>query len=95
MDSLNTEIADLVENTRTLEYEYIVGDISGYGTLSTGHGHFDLVHESTMLHCVVFGSRLNRLQGEIEDGTLAAVKGHISYYESEGVSQKLDPVPSG
>jgi exodeoxyribonuclease VII large subunit len=84
VDSLNTKIADLVENTRTLEYEYIIGDISGYGTSSNGHGHFDLVHDGSTIHCVVFGSRLHRLQDEIEDGTLAAVKGDISYYESEG-----------
>jgi exodeoxyribonuclease VII large subunit len=84
VNSLNTEIADLVENTPTLEYEYILGDVSDYGTSSNGHGHFDLVHEDSTLHCVVFRSRLNRLQNEIEDGTLAAVKGDISYYESEG-----------
>jgi exodeoxyribonuclease VII large subunit len=84
VDSLNTEIAEIVENTQTLEYEYIVGDISGYGTSSNGHGHFDLVHENSTLHCVVFRSRLDRLQDDIENGTLAAVKGDVSYYESEG-----------
>lgn len=84
VDSLNSDISDLVENTAALEYEYIVGDISGYGTSSNGHGHFDLVHDDSSLHCVVFRSRLDRLQDEIDNGTLAAVKGDISYYESEG-----------
>jgi exodeoxyribonuclease VII, large subunit len=84
VDSLNTEIAGLVETTPALEYEYVLGDVSDYGTSSNGHAHFDLVHEDSTLHCVVFRSRLARLQDELEDGTLAAVNGDISYYESEG-----------
>lgn len=84
VDDLNTQIANLIEDTPALECEYILGDISDYGTSANGHGHFDLVHEGSTLHCVVFQSRLARVKDELEDGTLAAVRGDISYYEREG-----------
>jgi exodeoxyribonuclease VII large subunit len=84
VNEINTQIADLIEGTQTLAHEYILGDISDYGVSSNGHGHFDLVHEDSSFHCVVFRSRLDELQDDIEQGTLAAVSGDISYYESEG-----------
>ncbi|MFC7138510.1 exodeoxyribonuclease VII large subunit [Halosimplex aquaticum] len=84
VDDLNDEIADLVETSDHLDYDYICGDVSDYGVSANGHGHFDLVHDEATIHCVVFASRLDRVGADIEDGTQAAVKGDISYYESEG-----------
>ncbi|WP_123537861.1 exodeoxyribonuclease VII large subunit [Halosimplex salinum] len=99
VDRLNAEIADLVENTDHLDYDYICGDISDYGVSANGHGHFDLVHEDTSIHYVVFASRLDRVADDIEDGTQVAVKGDLSYYESEGnvslIVQQVVPVGEG
>ncbi|WP_415383469.1 exodeoxyribonuclease VII large subunit [Halosimplex sp. TS25] len=59
-------------------------NVSDYGVSANGHGHFDLVHDDATIHCVVFASRLGRVDDDIEDGTQVAVKGDLSYYESEG-----------
>jgi len=99
VDALNDEIADLVENTDHLQYDYILGDISDYGVSSNGHGHFDLVHEDVSLHCVVFANRLDRVADDIEDGTHVAVKGDLSYYEDESqvsvIVRQIVPVGEG
>ena len=84
VNDINTQIGDLVEGSPAIEHEYILGDISDYSISSNGHGHFDLVHEDSSLHCVIFRSRVDKLQNDIEQGILAAVSGDISYYESEG-----------
>lgn len=84
VNNINTEIADLIEGTPAVNHEYILGDISDYSVSSNGHGHFDLVHEGSSLHCVIFRSRLDGISKDIEEGTLAAVSGDISYYENEG-----------
>jgi exodeoxyribonuclease VII large subunit len=68
VDDLNTQIADLVEDTPALECEYIIGDISDYGISANGHGHFDLVHEGqhSIVSCFSLvwpGSKMNLKTG--------------------------------
>ena len=93
VDALNDEIAAVVENTPELAYDYVLGDVSGYGVSSNGHGHFDLVHEDATVHCVVYAFKLRTLDLDIENGTQVAVKGDLSYYEAEGqVSIVVDDV---
>ncbi|WP_415380451.1 exodeoxyribonuclease VII large subunit [Halosimplex sp. TS25] len=51
------------------------------------------------IHCVVFASRLDHVADDIEDGTQVAVKGDLSYYESEGqvslIVRQVVPVGDG
>jgi len=93
VDALNDEIAALVQNAPDLDYDYVLGDVSGYGVSSNGHGHFDLVHENTTVHCVVYSYKLDTLALDVDDGTQVAVKGDLSYYEAEGqVSIVVDDI---
>ncbi len=84
VDALNNQISDVVEQTPTLKYDYILGDVSDYGVSGNGHAHFDLVHEDSKIHCVIYAFRLHSMDVTVEDGTLAAVKGELSYYEANG-----------
>ncbi len=84
VDTLNADISSLLENHPGLEYEYILGDVSGYGISGNGHAHFDLEHGGSTIHCVIFKNWLARLDVEIEDGEQVAVKGDLSYYEANG-----------
>ncbi|MCU4975713.1 exodeoxyribonuclease VII large subunit [Halobacteria archaeon AArc-m2/3/4] len=90
VDALNDEIGTLLENSSALRYDYVVGDVSDYGISGNGHAHFDLVHEGSTLHCVIYSYRLDSLGGgegeggELDDGTKAAVKGDLSYYAANG-----------
>ncbi|SFR97566.1 Exodeoxyribonuclease VII large subunit [Halomicrobium zhouii] len=93
VDALNDEIAALVQNAPDLDYDYVLGDVSGYGVSSNGHGHFDLVHENATVHCVVYSYKLDTLALDVDDGTQVAVKGDLSYYEAEGqVSIVVDDI---
>ncbi|WP_254810709.1 exodeoxyribonuclease VII large subunit [Natronosalvus amylolyticus] len=84
VDSLNEQISELLENIPNLQYEYVLGDVSDYGVSGNGHAHFDLVHNGSKIHCVIFQYQLNRLDIDIEDGTQMAVNGDLSYYDANG-----------
>jgi exodeoxyribonuclease VII large subunit len=84
VDALNEEIETLVEDSPALEYDYVLGDVSNYGVSSNGHGHFDLVHEGSTIHCVVYDYKRETLDMDIESGTQVAVNGDLSYYAKEG-----------
>jgi len=84
VDALNNQISDVVEHTSSLKYDYILGDVSDYGVSGNGHAHFDLVHEDSKIHCVIYAFRLQSMDVTVEDGALAAVKGDLSYYEANG-----------
>ncbi len=84
VDSLNEQIGDLLENVPELNYEFVVGDVSDYGISGNGHAHFDLVHNGSKIHCVIFQYQLTRLDLDIEEGTRMAVKGDLSYYDANG-----------
>lgn len=88
VDTLNTEISEVLE-TADFDYEYILGDVSSYGVSGNGHAHFDLVHEDSKIHCVIFEYRLKSLDSNIEDGTHVAVKGDLSYYAENGSTSLL------
>ncbi|MFP9193732.1 exodeoxyribonuclease VII large subunit [Natrialbaceae archaeon A-CW1-1] len=84
VDDLNDEISAILEETPDLQYDYVLGDVSGYGISGNGHAHFDLVHEGATIHCVIFSYRLRSYDVEIDDGTHIAVKGDLSFYEANG-----------
>ncbi|WP_424004746.1 exodeoxyribonuclease VII large subunit [Haloarcula salina] len=93
VDALNADIGSLLEDAPELEFDYAVGDVSDAGVSSNEHVHFDLVHEGSTIHCVVFSYRREQLDLDIEDGTQVAVKGSLSYYEDGGtVSIIVDDV---
>lgn len=93
VDELNDEIGALVEDAHDLRYDYVVGDVSGPGTSSRGHLHFDLVRDGSSMHCVRFGGWPDDSDGAFEDGELVAVKGDLSYHQAEGqVSIVVDHV---
>ncbi|WP_252697907.1 exodeoxyribonuclease VII large subunit [Natronosalvus vescus] len=99
VDTLNTQISELLENVPNLQYEYVVGDVSDYGISGNGHAHFDLVHNGSKIHCVIFQYQLSTMDVEVEDGTQMAVKGDLSYYDSNGsvslIVQHCVPVGEG
>ena len=84
VDTVNDELATLIEDADHLSFDYLVGDISDCGTSSNGHLHFDLVHNESSIHCVCFQFRLSRLDADLEDGLQVGVKGDLSYYEDGG-----------
>ncbi len=84
VDALNSEISDALEQTSSLQYDYVLGDVSDYGVSGNGHAHFDLVHGGSTIHCVIFSYRLRSLTTDIDDGTQIAVKGELSFYEANG-----------
>ncbi|SFT09604.1 exodeoxyribonuclease VII large subunit [Halostagnicola kamekurae] len=84
VDALNSEISTVLENTPNLQYDYVLGDVSDYGVSGNGHAHFDLVHEDSTIHCVIFSHRLHSFDITIDDGTHIAVKGELSYYAANG-----------
>jgi exodeoxyribonuclease VII large subunit len=83
-DALNDRIGGVIEDAPDLRVDYVVGDASDVFVSSGGHLHFDVVHEGSSIHCVVFGFRFDRMEVEIEDGLQIAVKGDLSYHEDEG-----------
>ncbi|MBV0901356.1 exodeoxyribonuclease VII large subunit [Haloarcula salina] len=93
VDTLNADIGSLLEDAEQLRFDYVVGDVSDAGVSSNDHVHFDLVHEDSTIHCVIFSYRRKQLGLAIEDGTQVAVKGSLSYYEDGGnVSIIVDDV---
>ena len=84
VDTLNEDIGAVVESADQLAFDYVVGDVSDYGTSSNDHVHFDLVHEGSTIHCVLFGYKRSTINATIEDGMQVAVKGSLSYYEDGG-----------
>nr|WP_277347961.1 exodeoxyribonuclease VII large subunit [Haloarcula argentinensis] len=81
---MNEDIGAVVESADQLAFDYVVGDVSDYGVSSNDHVHFDLVHEGSTIHCVLFGYKQSRLDTTIEDGMQVAVNGSLSYYEDGG-----------
>jgi len=84
VDALNDKISTVLENTSDLQYDYVLGDVSDYGVSGNGHAHFDLIHEDSTIHCVIFSHRLRSFDITIDDGTHIAVKGELSYYAANG-----------
>ena len=91
-DALNEEIAEVVEDSPELQYSYIVGEVSDSGFSASGHLHFDLVHNTSTIHCVLFEYKQAWVEVDgLEDGVEVAVEGDLSYYEDGGnVSIILD-----
>jgi len=93
VDTLNADIGSLIEDAEQLRFDYVVGDVSDAGVSSNDHVHFDLVHDGSTIHCVIFSYRRKQLGLDIEDGAQVAVKGSLSYYEDGGnVSIIVDDV---
>jgi exodeoxyribonuclease VII large subunit len=93
VDSLNDDLATLVEDADHLQFDYLVGDISDYGISSNDHAHFDLVHNDSSIHCVCFEYRIPGIDANLDSGMQAAVKGKLSYYEDGGsISVIVDDV---
>ncbi|MDS0260554.1 exodeoxyribonuclease VII large subunit [Haloarcula sp. S1CR25-12] len=84
VNTLNGDIGSLIEATDELHFEYLVGDVSDHGVSSSNHTHFDLVHEDSTIHCVIFSFRHSTIDVDLEDGIQVAVKGDLSYYEDGG-----------
>jgi exodeoxyribonuclease VII large subunit len=84
VDSLNDDIATVIEGADHLQFDYLVGDVSDYGISSNDHAHFDLVHNDSSIHCVCFRYQLPQIDTDLEDGAQVAIKGDLSYYEDGG-----------
>jgi len=83
VETLNDEIAKLIDDQTDLNHDYVVGDVSGCRD-SNGHIHFDLVFGDASIHCVLFSFRRNWVTVEPEAEMQAAVRGDLSYYEAQG-----------
>jgi len=83
VDALNTAIGELVES-EARSFDYITGDCSDRYVSSAGHLHFDLVHDDSTLHCLVYSFRRNSIGDEISEDAHLAVQGDLSYYAEEG-----------
>jgi len=83
VETLNDEIANLIDDQTDLNHDYVVGDVSGCRD-SNGHIHFDLVFGDASIHCVLFGFRRSQTTVEPEAEMQAAVRGDLSYYEAQG-----------
>lgn len=83
VETLNTEIADVIDDQVDLHHEYVVGDTSDVSDVN-GNLHFDLVYEDASIHCVLFGFRRGPTTVEPEEEMQVAVKGDLSYYEERG-----------
>ena len=83
VETLNDEIADLIDEQTDLNHDYVVGDVSGCRD-SNGHVHFDLVFEDASIHCVLFGFRRSQTTVEPEAEMQVAVRGELSFYEPQG-----------
>jgi exodeoxyribonuclease VII large subunit len=83
VETLNEEIADVIEEQAGLNHDYVVGDVSGCRD-SNGHIHFDLVSGEASIHCVLFGFRRGQTTVEPEAEMQVAVQGELSFYEPQG-----------
>lgn len=84
VDRLSAEVETVIEDAADLQrYEYVIGDVSDYGVSSKGHAHFELIHDETPIHCVIYTFRLPSITVDIENGMQVAVKGKVSFYTDE------------
>jgi exodeoxyribonuclease VII large subunit len=83
VDTLNTEISEVLETSDHLYFDYVIGDVSDFG-VSNGNVHFDLDHEDASIHCVLFEYRREWVTDDLDDGRQIAVSGDLSYYEVRG-----------
>jgi len=83
VETLNDEIADLIDDQTDLNHDYVVGDVSGCRD-SNGHVHFDLVFGEASIHCVLFGFRRSQTTVEPRAEMQVAVRGDLSFYEPQG-----------
>lgn len=81
VDTLSTEIEAVITDAGDLQrYDYVIGDVADYGSSSRGHAHFELIHDGTPLHCVLYKFRRSSVSVDIEDGMQLAVSGEVSFY---------------
>jgi exodeoxyribonuclease VII large subunit len=83
VDTLNGEIAAVIEESVALQHDYVVGDVSDCGE-ANGNVHFDLVANDASIHCVLLGYQREETAATPEDGMRVAVSGDLSYYEAQG-----------
>ena len=81
--TLNDEIAAVIDESRELNHDYVVGDTSDCRE-ANGHLHFDLVAGDASIHCVIFSFRRGGLNATPDEEMHVAVRGDLSYYEEQG-----------
>lgn len=80
-DTLGEEIETVIDGASRLQrYEYVVGEIVNY-RVPDDHVYFDLIHEGSPLHCVIFASRRPAIPTEIDNGMQVAVAGDLTFHQ--------------
>lgn len=85
VSELNAYISSILENNINLQEIWIKGEISGLRLYQqSGHLYFTLKDNDSTVSCVMFKSRVNKLDFQPEDGLEIILRGSISVYSRQG-----------
>lgn len=79
----NSRLGSHVEDN-SLEFDYVVGDVSDCSEARSGHTYFDLTGEDAAISCALWSYRADQVTADPEDGLRVAVSGSLSFYEQRG-----------
>ena len=69
---------------------WVVGEVTNWRRVSSGHCYFSLRDESAQISCVIWRSDADRLPTDPEEGMEVCAYGSLSLYETRGQYQLVD-----
>lgn len=85
---LNAYISRLMDQDEILQDFWLKGELSGFRFYQqSGHSYFALKDAEATVSCVMFKSRVQRMQFRPEDGMEVLLRGYISVYARQGKYQ--------
>jgi len=86
VSQINSLIKEILENNLPSRLA-IAGEITNWSIARSGHAYFDLKDENSLLPCVCWRSKLDRIKFEPENGLAVIAKGYIDVYSPHGKFQ--------
>lgn len=85
VSQLNRYIENLLAQDDVLSNLWVKGEISGLKLYQqSGHMYFNLKDQYSLINCVMYRSRVQKLRFKPEDGMEVFIRGNVSVYEKQG-----------
>lgn len=89
VSNLNVYIKKVLTQDKTLQSIWVKGEISDFKRAYSGHCYFKLKDRASVINCVMFQSRAQRINFDIKGGLNVLALGSITLYEKGGSYQLL------
>ncbi len=81
---INQAISEKIEETQKIQNTYVLGEITNLNKSSKGNFFFDLKDEKSLISCVLFNYKSNKIKTEINEGEEVLIQGSVGYYRKKG-----------